>query len=229
MQYPRALAQAVYLRRTALRLPEPAGLRAGVVGNGSPLRLLVLGDSSAVGVGVKRQEEALTGQLALRLAGRHRVEWRLTAMSGATTGWAVKRLRAADLGTFDVAVVALGVNDVKNGVPQALWARNSREILRLLEVELGVARIYQSALPPVGRFPLLPDPLRRILGHRAERFDAELRSISEEFATCRYLPFDLELDESHMAEDGFHPGQAIYSGWAERVDLALQREPLALV
>ncbi|MDV7141395.1 SGNH/GDSL hydrolase family protein [Tropicimonas sp. TH_r6] len=208
-------------------MPEPDGPRHGVTGDGAAMRLLVLGDSSAAGVGVAHQRDALTGQLVARLSERSRVNWQLVAVSGATTGWALKRLRAADLGQFDLSVISLGVNDVKNGVPQAIWARNTREILRTLVERHGLRRIYHSAFPPVGRFPLLPEPLRRILGQRTERFDAALREIVQGQPEARFLSLEMDhLDERHMAEDGFHPGAAIYESWAERVERALASEPL---
>ncbi len=231
LQYPQAFAQALHVMRTAIRMPEPEGPRHGAAGAetgaGADLRLIVLGDSTAAGVGVAHQSEALTGQLVVRLSERCRVDWRLVAVSGATTSWALRRLRAEDLGQFDLAVIALGVNDVKNGVPQALWARNTREILRILAERNGVRRIYHSAFPPVDRFPLLPEPLRHLLGQRAQRFDAALKDIVQEQPEARFLPLEMDhLDARHMAEDGFHPGAAIYSGWAERVERALAREPL---
>ena len=55
---PVLLAQGHYVRRVTPRLPEPEGLRQGVEGSGPPLRLLILGDSSAAGVGVATQAEA---------------------------------------------------------------------------------------------------------------------------------------------------------------------------
>ena len=68
---PLLLAQARRLRKTALRLPEAAGPRSGVEFPAlraalvaEPLRLLVVGDSSAAGVGVDHQEQALAQPLA---------------------------------------------------------------------------------------------------------------------------------------------------------------------
>ena len=70
------------VRREALRLPEAAGPRAGVAGQGRPLRLLLLGDSSAAGVGVADQSDALAGRLVELLGADHRVHWRLEAATG---------------------------------------------------------------------------------------------------------------------------------------------------
>ena len=52
----------------ALRLPEAEGPRAGSAGEGPALRLLILGDSSAAGVGTTHQEEALLGQMRKRFS-----------------------------------------------------------------------------------------------------------------------------------------------------------------
>ncbi len=51
---PLLLWQGRHVRRVTPRLPEAAGPRAGTTGHGPPLRLLVLGDSAAAGVGVAR-------------------------------------------------------------------------------------------------------------------------------------------------------------------------------
>ncbi|MGC8159861.1 hypothetical protein ACP3WZ_25375, partial [Salmonella enterica] len=58
-----------------------------------PLRVLVVGDSSAAGVGVEHQEHALAQPLARQLAERtgHPVAWQLVAQSG------VNSLEALDL------------------------------------------------------------------------------------------------------------------------------------
>src|SRR6266516_1669739 len=66
---PVLLPQSKWLKRNALRLPEAAGPREGKVGVGEPvLRLLVVGDSSAAGVGVADQAQALVLQAALKPA-----------------------------------------------------------------------------------------------------------------------------------------------------------------
>ena len=66
---PLLLAQGVYVRRVTPRLPEAPGSRSGVAGGGPSLKLLILGDSAAAGVGAASQDEALAGQLAVALAG----------------------------------------------------------------------------------------------------------------------------------------------------------------
>ena len=83
---PVLVAQGVYTRLRTPRLPEATGPRSGVVGSGPMLRLLVLGDSSAAGVGVGLQRDALAGPLARALARQShlQVHWQLLARTGLT-------------------------------------------------------------------------------------------------------------------------------------------------
>ena len=74
MLSPVLVAQAIATRARLPRLPEPEGPRQGVAGAaslaraGKPLRLLIAGDSSAAGVGVAKQRDALAHRLATNLA-----------------------------------------------------------------------------------------------------------------------------------------------------------------
>lgn len=213
--WPVLLTQGLYVAARASRLPEAEGPRTGTLGSGPDLRMLVLGDSSAAGVGVRRQEDALGGQLAQALSDRFTVHWEVNAVSGATTASTLARLDAVPAGACDVAVIALGVNDAKNGVSLSRWRRNYSALLQRLKAG-GATRIFVSGLPPLGLFPLLPQPLRGVLGKRAARFDAVLAQLAAAQGAV-HLAFDLPFDAGLMAEDGFHPGPRVYTAWAEAI------------
>lgn len=208
-------AQTVWVKKRALQLPEPVGPRYGSAGRGAPFRLLVLGDSSAAGVGVQTQSQALAPQLAARLGLTRRIDWTLAARNGATTA-DVPDLLAPLKGTrFDLAYVIFGVNDAKNLRPETAWRRDTARAVEMLRNELTTRHVVFSGLPPVRDFPLLPHPLKSVLALRAARFDRALRQVTSQFEDCHHLPTDPRLDPMGMAEDGFHPGPAIYSHWAD--------------
>lgn len=208
---PVLLAQAVQVRRRALVLPEAAGPRSGVAGQGPVLRLLIVGDSSAAGVGVAHQDQALAGHLVAGLARDFTVHWRLIARTGATTSQTLAALRAQPLEPIDVAMTALGVNDVIRQVPLRRWLADQSALAELLTGG-GARLVLRSGLPPMARFPLLPRPLRDVLGAQAATMDAALAAAST--PALRHMPFDpARLDPAMMAEDGFHPGPALYAAW----------------
>lgn len=213
---PLLLLQGRYVRRVTPRLPEPPGERQGEVGNGPQLRLLILGDSAAAGVGAATQAEALSGQLVAALSRQFRVQWRLTAKTGSTTLETLEHLRGKPRETFDVVVTSLGVNDVTSNRSPAAWLQHKAQLLTLLQQEYGARLVLLSGLPPMHRFPALPQPLRWYLGSQARRYNAALAGLVESQPGCRLASVAAPAaGEGLIASDGFHPGPAFYRLWAE--------------
>lgn len=214
---PILIPQAISVIRSALHLPEAAGPRAGKLGTGAPLNLLIVGDSSAAGVGVGTQDQALAGQLTQALAGHFAVNWYLHARTGARTKSALASLQEPLPFEADVIVIALGVNDVTHGVPYPLWRRAQRDLLAHLRQRHAPRHIYVTGLPPLGSFPLLPNPLRWVLGRQARRFDRAQAQALAQPPDASHVALDLPLDPALMAKDGFHPGAEIYALWGKEM------------
>lgn len=213
---PLLTAQALRARKTATELPEPIGHRSGLSGNGSVLRLLIVGDSSAAGVGATRQSEALSGQLVSALASSHRIDWRLIAKTGTTTRTACPLLRSQTPSQMDVALVVLGVNDITSQIPLERLLRLRAALYEHLRREWGVSRIIATGIPPIEKFPLLPNPLRWVLSLQAQRFDRALHRQAHDLGVD-YMPFDVPLSPEMMASDGFHPGPNTYYLMGQRI------------
>ncbi len=208
--------QALSVRRNAQLLPEPIGPRAGRDGRGPRLRLLIAGDSSAAGVGAGTLHQALSGQLVRRLAKDYAVEWRLEATTGHTTRDTIDRLQGID-DQFDVVVTALGVNDVTRAVNRRHFENLQTQLLDLLTGPLGARRVIVTAVPQMGRFPALPQPLAWVLGSQAARLDRGLQQVAARFPQARHLRLDLPDDPALAAPDGYHPSPKTYAIWAEKL------------
>ncbi|KNZ32691.1 MAG: hypothetical protein AD742_10760 [Methylibium sp. NZG] len=233
---PLLLWQGRSVRQRALRLPEAEGARVGVAGTGAVcLRVLIVGDSSAAGVGAATQAQALAGRLsealALRLGGS--VSWQLIAQTGHTTRDAVEALKVLPLHPADVMVTALGVNDVVAQVPAQRWLADLGKLDWLAGKRAGVHHIVHSGVPPMHAFPLLPQPLRWVLGADAHRFNKALADWVMMYPDRCVLPLPFEDHIANagplMAEDGFHPGPAIYALWAEQLAGKISNEIVPLL
>lgn len=214
---PLMLAQGLYLRRSVPQLPEPEGKRQGEQGQGSELKLLIVGDSSAAGVGADYQEDALSGRLSAALADSFRVSWLLAAGSGLTTQGVIEHLQVLTPQAWDVAVCALGINDVTSGCRPKAWIARQKRLVDLLRRRFEVKRVVLSGLPPMHRFPSLPQPLRWYLGARARSLDAALEAWAATQPVCDYLPLDFDMEAEDMAADGLHPGPRVYEQWGQAV------------
>ncbi len=213
---PLLVVQALRTRATLPRLPEAVGERHGVCGQGAPFSLLIVGDSSAAGVGAVHQHDALAGRLVHELAAKsgRQVHWRLLAQSGLTTAQTLSLLEGSgelqDRSHYDLAVVVTGVNDLIDQVPsqRAVAARDA--IANRLRNGLGVAHVVFAPLPPVHRFPGLPQPLRWVAGRDARRHDQALARWAATRGDVSRVEIELPLNPGLMAEDGFHPGPVVY-------------------
>jgi lysophospholipase L1-like esterase len=216
---PLLLAQGRWARQHIPRLPEPPGAREGVLGDGHETwRLLVVGDSSAAGVGVDDQRDALAWPLARALAARagRRVAWRLVARSGVTTAQALALLQQQEAARWpaDVAVVVTGVNDVIDQVPTSRAVAARAALRDWLKRECAVRHIVFTPLPPMGHFAGLPQPLRWVMGQDAQRHDRALLRWARRHPDVTHLRLDLPLDAAQLASDGFHPGAPVYRQWS---------------
>lgn len=209
---PLLVAQALLARRKVPRLPEAGGPRSGAVGAGPALKLLVVGDSSAAGVGVERQSQALAAPLARYLAeaAKARVHWRLVARSGVTTAQALDLLREAGPVPADIAVIVSGVNDVVEQVSSRRAVRAREALADELRNRHGVHHVVFAPLPPVHQFPGLPRPLRWVAGADARRHDQALAEWAATRSDVSHVDFELQLNRGVMAADGFHPGASAY-------------------
>ena len=219
---PILVAQGRHVRRVTPRLPEPPGPRSGSEGTGPELRLLILGDSAAAGVGAATQEEALSGQLLSQLRSTFRVFWKLNAQSGYTAKDVANCLEAATAEPFDVALVSVGVNDVTGRTRKLEWCAQQARLIWLLKAKFDVQHILLSSLPPMHLFPALPQPLRWYLGTRAKQFNQLLRKIAGADVQCEFLAISFPLEDGYMAADGFHPGALAYSAWAHLAAATIQ-------
>lgn len=144
---PLLLFQGKRVRRTVPLLPEAKGQRHGKTGHGVPLKLLIIGDSAAAGVGVEYQDQALSGWLVKELSKSYEVEWKLAAKTGYQSKDTLKMLRRMPKQSFDAVVTSLGVNDVTSGVQSRQFIANQTEITKLLRSKFDARIIILSGLP----------------------------------------------------------------------------------
>lgn len=211
-------------RASIPRLPEPPGPRTGSAGEGPPLRLLVIGDSAAAGVGANHQDEALLGYLVRDLCKDFAVHWKLEAKTGATTELILRRVKKLGGGPYDIAVTSLGVNDITAGLSLKKWLEQQAALRDSLREVHAVRQIYVSGLPPVGEFPAIPNPLRWYLGQRATVFNEALRRAIANDENASFMNLRFAKDHGLLAEDGFHPGSQIYEQWASAISAAVTRD-----
>jgi lysophospholipase L1-like esterase len=221
------VTQALWMRRRTQLLPEAEGERSGEVGEvgegpvseDKPLRLLIVGDSSAAGVGVATQRQAFSGYLTRTLAKKvHRcVRWNLVARSGISSAHALEMVQQTAPPAADLAVVLLGVNDVIEQLPSHQAVAHREQLADWLIANCGVRHVVFSPLPPMGEFPALRPPLRWVVKADAQRHDRALAQWAATRNDVWHVPIPMSLSIDVMAADGFHAGEPVYKICGEAV------------
>ena len=219
---PLAAPQGLAARRRAPRFAPASGPDHGRCepygrSDGPILRLLGLGDSIVDGVGCATHDEAFIGQLAAALAegtGRP-VEWRALGRTGACTAELLEHLLPRVEGPSpDLIAISVGVNDVSTLKRSAGFRAGLETLVDGLRERAPDATVLLCGLPPMQRFPLLPQPLRTLAGLRAQTFDALMAEVAAARDFALHEP-TLYFPEPHeFAPDGYHPNAATQGRWA---------------
>jgi lysophospholipase L1-like esterase len=204
--------QAARLQRTTPLLPAPAGDRTGGTGT---LRLVVVGDSTAVGTGADTLDDALPGRLGALLGAR----WRAVGRNGATAA-DVLRDHIADAagGPADVAVLLVGWNDAMKLRSGRAFARDLGLLIDKLVAASPKGRIVVVAAPVFSAFEVLPRPLRAALGSHA----AGLSRIAAQVADEHEVDFAPGFDGQSVSSDRFHPDRVGYTKMAAAIATVLR-------
>lgn len=178
------------------------------------MRLLITGDSSAAGVGVNQQSQALSGQLVDLLSHAFTVEWQLEATTGNTTRDTIEQLSDVE-GPFDIVVTALGVNDVTQCVTRRQFIDRQSQLMDLLTTRFGASLILATGVPQMELFPALPAPLSWVLGAQAHRLDKGLAYVALKFPQVNHFELKIPPEPAYAAQDGYHPSALAYRIWAQ--------------
>lgn len=141
--------------------PPPRGDgRYGERFRGRPLKLVVLGDSSAAGYGVRRPRETPAALLGNGLARRLRrpVVTRTFAVVGATSKRLAPQVEAALEERPDLAVIMIGANDVTHNDNRSAAVRYLADAVRALRA--GGAQVVVGTCPDLGAIRPIHPPLR---------------------------------------------------------------------
>ncbi len=209
-------ARAARRRVDARRDPDPpAGDGVYGRGRGKPISFTVLGDSSAVGLGVERASQTPGVLIAAALAELAERPVRLTrlAVSGARSPQLDAQVDAALAEEPDVALIMIGANDVTSRTRPAVSVRHLGDAVRRLTA--AGAEVVVGTCPDLGTIRPIRQPLRT-LARRWSRQMAAAQTIAVVEAGGRTVSLGSVLgptfasDRDMFSRDEFHPSAVGY-------------------
>jgi len=208
--------------RKAHRICEACALEPGHRPPAATRRLLVVGDSTAVGIGAQSSSETLVGHIVAQfpstLVENH-------ARMGARTADMATQLGCATEGKYDAVLIAVGGNDILRGTPRRALHVSLEDAIKRACALSDIVIVVNC--PNIGAAPLFPWPLTAILSRRSLRYRATFEAVCTghpvDFVNFTYEP---HLDPFrrarpvYFARDGLHPTGAAYALCFERLKSA---------
>jgi lysophospholipase L1-like esterase len=195
---------------------------AGSRVTGKPIRIAMLGDSSAAGYGVHRDRDTPAAQLAIGVsaAARRPVHVTNVAVVGAESSDLNRQID--DLGTSrpELVVIMIGANDVTHRVKPSESVRHLKDAvsrLRAMDAEVVV-----GTCPDLGCIRPLAQPLRAV-ARRLSRTLAAAQTVVVVGAGGRTVSLGDLLGplfasrQDMFSDDQFHPSAAGYAAAAEAI------------
>jgi lysophospholipase L1-like esterase len=186
-----------------------------------PLRLVVLGDSTATAPGLDDPDDSWPRLTAQHLTHRFSVDLRCLAVGGAKSSDVLKaQLPLALQARWDIAIVTVGSNDVLNMVPIRRFERHLDQIVdELSKVSRQIILFGVGDLGSIPRLPFPVDTFASGAGHLADRVH---RRVAERHGVLKIDQWKLTTTAFnsglHMfSPDLFHPGPEGHRAWADAV------------
>ncbi|MGP4026754.1 SGNH/GDSL hydrolase family protein [Actinomadura sp. 3N407] len=196
--------------------PVADGLYGGTLG-GAPLSLVMIGDSTAAGLGVHTPDETPAALLAAGLSAIADRPVRLTnvARSGSRSQALRGQIDRALQARPDIAVIMIGGNDVTGRVPPAESVRHLADAVERLRAR--GSHVVVGTCPDLGTVKPLMQPLR-FIARRASRQLAAAQTIAVVERGARSVSLgdllgrEFAADPRSMfSEDRYHPSARGYA------------------
>ncbi len=198
---------------------------------GNPVRLLILGDSIAAGLGAERPKDTLGARIARELAKKtgRAVNLRTAAVVGSESSALENQIDGLPEGYRpDLAVIVVGGNDVTHRISPAQAVPHLSEAIVRLQA-LG-ARVVVGTCPDLGTLRPVPQPLRSVVRVASKRM-AAAQAQAAESAGVKYVllgrlagPLFRDHPEEMFSVDRFHPSGTGYRRTAKFLVPVLLKE-----
>ncbi len=205
--------------RRAQKLARTVAFDLPAVAPNATRRILIVGDSTAVGLGAASPNETLAGRLVGHFP------------STAIENHACIGARARDMGSqlgsaaapmYDAVLIAVGGNDILRRTPRAAFRTQLHGAIAQARSLSGLVIVVNSA--NVGSAPLFPWPLNTMLSRRSLRFRATFEEVcaalGADFVNFTFEPGQDPFRQQrslYFSSDGLHPTGAAYELCIERL------------
>jgi lysophospholipase L1-like esterase len=179
-------------------------------------KILILGESTAAGVGASNPKSSLAGHLSFQLGGAFQVF--NFGKNGLLVNQAISHfgdILNSFTGNFEGVFLFLGANDYFQLTHPKNYSADLKTLLQSIKSTFNPKWIYLSDIPPVQLFPAFPNLLRGYLMQQRKFLQNEMKKIALEFDLLLFDPITIDITSDFFSSDKIHPSDHGYQKIAE--------------
>lgn len=203
------------------QFPSPKATSEQIILGNGDRRFLILGESTAAGVGASTVNQSLAGHFYAALGDTAQV------INFGKNGIRVSECLhhfGSELGKLNLEAEGIllffGANDTFKLTHPKQFRRDLKSLLLGLQGRFHPHWIYLADIPPVHLFPAFPPFLKRKLQIQRKFLSREMELLAGENPRLMFQKLQLDLNPSFFCEDQIHPSDL---GYKAIVDFALQK------
>jgi lysophospholipase L1-like esterase len=231
------VALALYAGYQAVRMRRLIAVGRGLAAHavrfeqpreGGVPRILVVGDSTAVGTGVTDPRGSIAGRFGQEFP---RADIRNAGING-LTALELARDFPAPPRTVDLVMIQIGANDIVQGTPMAEFTRSLASVFD--QAKKTGAHVVALHSGNIGLAPLFPWPISAVMRARTLRYGAEYRRIAAEKGVIYVELFHERADDPFRGDlrfygaDQFHLSEEGYAEWYWQTRRAMEQAGISL-
>lgn len=184
---------------------------------GASFRILVLGDSTAVGTGASKPEDSTAGRLAAKYPNAEVVNLAKSGDKIEDLEWILKTI--SDTERYDIVLIQIGANDIIRFTSMKDIEEGIGRILERSKTFRGKVIILHSG--NIGESKFFPWYVRPLLSKRSYEAREIYKRVAEKYGASYVNLIDVEFPEKYYASDHLHLSSDGYGVWFEEIEKKL--------
>lgn len=190
-----------------------------ILSNAEPQpNILVIGESTAAGVGASSPEHTIASRLFEELESKYNI-----------INFGKNGLRASQLENFweqsmpvknadlNTVFILIGANDCFKLTSPELFYKSLKSFIGKLLYIYRVSNVILVPIPPVYDFPAIPTSMKLLLGWHRSILNSEMKNLKKVFPTLIMKDMAKVFPETYFSSDGIHPSDLGYAAIAKEL------------
>lgn len=214
--YPFLMLAGKNLRKKIIKLPPHSEYLEFLPNTDNP-NLLIIGESTAAGVGASHTDTTFAAQMAASAETGNIYNIGKNGLKASGLNARFQKHKNTIPQSFDSCIILIGANDCFQFTPPSKFNTGLEQFITEFIKSSSCKNIIIPLIPPVHQFPAIPRIIRFFLGFHRKVLGLEVKQIALRLPEVTFIDQNEYYEPAFFAEDGIHPSDLGYKRMSEMI------------